>query len=121
MTRRGRGEGSIYKRSDGRWEGRIDLGWLDGKRRRKTVYGRTRQEVADKLIALGRERQQGTLATGPSVRLAAYLEQWLESVQASLRPGTHRTYVMYVRRHLIPATAVSSDWWHRRRPRAGAP
>jgi len=30
--RRGRGEGSIVRRTDGRWMGRIDLGWQDGKR-----------------------------------------------------------------------------------------
>jgi integrase len=102
MTRRGRGEGSIYKRIDGRWEGRVDLGWVDGKRRRKTVYGRTRQEVVDKLIVLGRERQLGTLAVGPSVRLSAYLSDWLDSVRASLRSSTYRTYRMYVERHWIP-------------------
>ena len=35
-TRRGRGEGSITRRADGRWMARVDLGWQDGKRRRKT-------------------------------------------------------------------------------------
>lgn len=30
--RRGRGEGSICQRPDGRWMGRVDLGWRDGKR-----------------------------------------------------------------------------------------
>jgi hypothetical protein len=35
--RRGHGEGSISKRDDGRWEARVDLGWRDGKRRRKTL------------------------------------------------------------------------------------
>jgi len=32
--RRGRNEGSIFKRRDGRWEAQLDLGWQDGKRRR---------------------------------------------------------------------------------------
>ena len=36
-ARRGRGEGSIVKRSDGRWMAQADLGWRDGKRRRKTL------------------------------------------------------------------------------------
>lgn len=40
MTKkRGNGEGSIFKRKDGRWAAAVDLGWLGGKRRRKTVYG----------------------------------------------------------------------------------
>ena len=32
--RRGRGEGSISQRADGRWMGRVEVGWEDGKRRR---------------------------------------------------------------------------------------
>ena len=36
-TRRGRGEGGITKRSDGRWMAQADLGWRDGRRRRKTI------------------------------------------------------------------------------------
>ena len=41
--RRSRGEGSIMKRSDGRWMAQVDLGWQDGKRRRKTLSGRTNE------------------------------------------------------------------------------
>src|ERR1700722_4221240 len=38
--RRVRGEGSIYKRAgDGLWVGMLDLGIVDGRRRRKTVSG----------------------------------------------------------------------------------
>lgn len=45
-SRRGHGEGTISKRRDGRWEARVDLGWMDGKRVRRTFYGSTRNEVA---------------------------------------------------------------------------
>ena len=43
--RRGHGEGAIYQRvrEHGRWIGAVDLGWEDGKRKRKTVSGRTRR------------------------------------------------------------------------------
>ena len=55
--RRGRNEGSIYERNDGRWAGSVDLGFIDGKRVRKTFYGSTRNAVASKLnVALGRRR-----------------------------------------------------------------
>jgi|GEM_PF-3766990 len=47
---RGRGEGSIsYRKWDGRWMAREDLGYVDGKRKRKCLYGAKRKEVADKL------------------------------------------------------------------------
>jgi hypothetical protein len=48
--RRGNGEGGIYQReSDGKWCASVDLGFVNGKRRRKVIYGKTRKEVADKL------------------------------------------------------------------------
>jgi hypothetical protein len=43
------GEGTIFKRKDGRWLSIAELGWQNGKRRRNYVYGRTRAEVAAKL------------------------------------------------------------------------
>jgi hypothetical protein len=45
------GEGSIYQRTDGRWSAQLDMGWRNGKRQRKVIYGRTRREVQDRLRA----------------------------------------------------------------------
>ena len=51
--RRGRGEGSISQRADGVWEAKVSLGYDgEGKHRRKTVYGKTKKEVQDKLREL---------------------------------------------------------------------
>ena len=49
MGRRGRGEGSIRKRSDGRWEGRVVVAY-DEKRLPKTknVLAKTKMECEDK-------------------------------------------------------------------------
>ena len=47
MAKRGNHQGTIYKRADGRWAGTVELGWQDGKRRRKTFYAGTRQEVRE--------------------------------------------------------------------------
>jgi hypothetical protein len=42
-TRRGHGEGAIYQRaSDGKWVGSVNLGYENGKRKRKTIYGEKR-------------------------------------------------------------------------------
>jgi hypothetical protein len=48
--KRGANEGSIYKRSDGRWCAVIILGWEGGERRRKYFYGATKAEVQAQLI-----------------------------------------------------------------------
>lgn len=45
MERRGRGEGAIYRRADGRWEAQIRL----PAGRRKSVYARTRPELLHRL------------------------------------------------------------------------
>jgi integrase len=59
MARRGHGEGSIFQRKDGRWVGTLNLGWQDGKRARKSFYGRTRREVAEALTKAQRDAQLG--------------------------------------------------------------
>lgn len=52
--RRGNNEGSIYKRKqDGLWCGSVTVGYkTDGKPIRKTIYGRSRAEVAQKINAI---------------------------------------------------------------------
>src|SRR5258707_12639632 len=78
--RRGRGEGSIVQRHDGRWMGRVDLGWRDGKRRTKTIYGRTRRTVADGLRdALG-AAQDGSVIENERQTVSQFLTRWLEDV-----------------------------------------
>ena len=58
--RRGKGEGSIYKRDDGVWIAAVDLGWSGGKRSRKVVNGRTRAEVGKRLNDLRSQAERGS-------------------------------------------------------------
>jgi len=103
-SRRGNSEGSIYERADGRWTASIDLGYSGGRRRRKAFYGATRREVADKLTAALRARQQGLPIVGERLTLAAFLTRWLEdSARPTLRPRTFASYKMIVDHHLTPA------------------
>jgi hypothetical protein len=52
MNQRANGEGSIYRRSDGRWTAACYVVRPDGTRVRRAVYGKTRKEVADQLAVL---------------------------------------------------------------------
>ena len=52
MGRRGNGGGSIRRR-DRRWEGRYAVHTAEG-RKQKTVYGKTRKEVSEKLTSESR-------------------------------------------------------------------
>jgi hypothetical protein len=43
----------------------VDLGFVNSKRRRKVIYGKTRKEVADKLKALHRDQAGITMSLQP--------------------------------------------------------
>jgi hypothetical protein len=45
---RHRCEGTVYRRADGRWAAIVDLGCHDGSDVERTVYGKTRPEVAQR-------------------------------------------------------------------------
>ena len=62
MAKRGNGEGSIYRRNDGRWVGEMTI---EG-RQRKFIYGKTRKEVQEKLRGALQEKQEGVVLTGYS-------------------------------------------------------
>ena len=96
--RRAKGEGTILRRQDGRYEGRLSYGNVDGKRRRASVYGVTKKEVADKLrkIRVKFGRNVSDLAIGE------HLERWLEDGMSRWQPQTYRTYRALIRNHIIP-------------------
>jgi integrase len=104
-SRRGHGEGSIYRRaSDGRWCCVVDLGWIEGKRKRKVLYGKTRKEVAEKLKVTLRAQQQGLPIATERQTVAQFLERWLaEVVQGTVRERTHALYAQAVRIYIAPA------------------
>ena len=102
-TRRGHNEGSIYKREDGRWVAVVNLGWENGKRKRKYLYGSTRQEVQKKLTKSLNDHARGITLGDDRLTVEAYLETWLkESVKPRVRPLTHTTYQSVVDTHLAP-------------------
>ncbi len=97
--RRGRGEGTVYQRKDGRWVAEITL--EDGKR--KPLYGKTQAEAIGKRDKALLEQKQGILATGPKQRLDSYLERWLEEVcKPTVRLSTYIKYRGILKNHLNP-------------------
>jgi integrase len=103
--KRGNNEGSITRRLDGRWMAQVTIGRdpETGKPKRATFYGKTRQEVADKLTKALRDKQQGTFVAPHKLTLGAWLDTWLwEYKKPRVRAITFDGYEMLVRRHLKP-------------------
>ena len=98
MTKRANGEGSIYRRADGRWAASVSV----DRGRRKYLYGRSRQDAARKLTAALKARQDGLPFVGDRQTVTQYLKGWLESVMPSLRPGTWERYEEIIRLHVNP-------------------
>lgn len=100
--RRGAGDGSVYRRLDGRWAGTVSAGYTVKGRRRATVYGKTRQEIVAKLRDLQRNQADGLPVIDKRTTVATFLEGWLERVAPRLRPATLLRYRGLVRDQLIP-------------------
>lgn len=106
--RRVNGDGSITRRSDGRWMGRYYAWTSAGTRKRITVYGKTRQEAADNMRAAQERNRQGIPVPDRSWKLSEWLDYWLENVvAANRRPATYSLYEATVRLYLKPALGTA--------------
>ena len=95
----GNGEGTIRKRSDGRWEVRIVL---EGGAR-KSLYAKTRQEASRLLAQARRDREDGVSAFTDRQTVEQYLTTWLEGTKASTTEVSSYVRIQFdVRRCLIP-------------------
>ncbi len=123
MRKRANGEGSMRKRSNGSWEGRITVGAdpVTGKLISKSVYGRTQREVREKMKALQEGGQQAgdppaaslpqsaelsqsaeTPAGPKEMTVGEWLDTWLKEYLADVKPGTMINYESVVRLFLKP-------------------
>jgi integrase len=91
--RRAPGEGSIFKRKDGRWVGVIPAGRdLRGRPRRVYVYGRTRHQAAARKKARELELGLTPQLEVEQVTVGHLLDRWLALRKNDVRPSTHRAY-----------------------------
>ncbi len=87
MSKRGHGEGTVYQRSDGRWQASIQISG-----RRRSVYAKTEREARAKLRALQREADRVSgLADSGRRTLNDLIDAWLDSAP-DLKPSTISRY-----------------------------
>lgn len=104
--KRGNGEGTIYKRSDGLWVAQVTVGYdpQTGKPKRKSFYGKTRQEVIGKLTEIIQELRTGTFIEPSKATFGEWLDKWLEEYKkGQLKPTTYESYKAIVDIHIKPA------------------
>ncbi|WP_251318914.1 tyrosine-type recombinase/integrase [Flintibacter muris] len=104
--RRKRGDGGVSLRKDGRWEGRVVVGYDDkGLPVTKNVLAKTKSDCIAKLKAL-RDSIQAPAPEQPKpgILLGDWLDRWYQTYKKSnLRPNTQMSYERRIYQHIIPA------------------
>lgn len=99
MARRG---DNIYKRKDGRWEGRIEAPSAEiGQRKYIYFYGKTYTEVKAKIDAYRKNPPKPGKEYAFSMEEAAKI--WIEDGKNRWKPTTYGTYRQIVEKYIVPA------------------
>ena len=95
-----RGE-NIYKRKDGRWEGRYKSGFKpDGNVKYISVYSKSYAEVR-KIIAEKRSKAD-IYCVSCKMTVKELFKLWLENIRLSVKESTYANYVMKLEKHILP-------------------
>ena len=95
--KRANGEGSVKKRSDGRWEGRIVVGHKDnGDPITKSVFAKTQKELLPKMRRMIEDFRGAELSEDSSMTVSEWFDRWFaEYAEPTLRPSTLESYRHY--------------------------
>lgn len=97
-ARRGRGEGAIYfDKVSGLWVAAVSWGYdARGKRRRRKVYGHSKEEVRRKLAEMQRDFMNGAPIPPDRLTIGEWVKEWLASKR--VRETTLAKYEAYAKR-----------------------
>lgn len=92
---------NIYHRRDGRYEGRISRGKCkNGKRSFQYFFGRTKDEVRDKMLKV---RHSERIHSECSRTVSELYEEFYQSIRHRVKDSTAANYEMKAVKHIIPA------------------
>lgn len=98
------GNGTIRKRKDGRWEGRVTTGvdMRTGKQIQRSVYGKTKKETAQKLREIIADVDSGLLVESGSMTVGEWVEIWINQYANNIKELSMSTYRAHIRNHIVP-------------------
>ena len=93
---------NIYKRKDGRWEGRYKNGYTsDGKTKYSSVYGKSYSAVKE-LLEEKIVEVRCNYSTQCSFTFGEIVNNWLSDVQNKVKLSTLSNYTMKLNKHILP-------------------
>lgn len=112
MSRKGE---NIYKRKDGRWEGRyIKARSSEGKILYGYVYAKTYRDAKARLLQCNVEntivQNQNNSEVSVSVSFRIIAQQWLFSVEPQIKESSKAKYTAILQKHLLPQFGALSVW-----------
>ena len=105
MAKKNQGDGSVFQRKDGRWEGRIVVGYKEnGYAQTKNVTAHTKTECQEKLAKLREECGRRSEKIKPDMPFGDWIDFWYQNYSApKLRPTTQACYSARIYTHIIPS------------------
>ena len=103
--KRKRGEGTVRLRKDGRWEGRVVVGYDEaGNPKTKNVLAKTKKACVEKLEKLKEQcGDSRPVQVRPEMRFGDWMDYWYQNFsKPRLRPTTQLGYEGWIYNHLIP-------------------
>ena len=102
--RRKQGEGTLRLRKDGRWEGRIVIGYDDkGLPITKNVTAKTKTECTEKLEALKEKYGKPTEKINSEMPFGEWIDFWYQTYcKHTIRITTQVEYETRIYKHIIP-------------------
>ncbi len=104
MARRKQGSGTVRKRTDGRWEARVVVGYDDnGNPKTKNAVAKTKQECLIKLTALQEQYRPPVSKCRPDMPFGDWIDFWYQNYcKPQLRLNTQLGYEDRIYKHIIP-------------------
>lgn len=93
----------MKKRADGRYCKQILVGYsLDGKRKMKTIYGKTIKEIERKEREVRNNLDNGLDLTQENILVKDWGRKWLKVYKRSVASGTYNMYQKCLENHIVP-------------------
>lgn len=112
-NKRGQNEGSIRERFKATKEGKkVSIGWEarysagtdeNGKQIQRSIYGKTSEEVKQKLRKILTSLDEGTYIEPKKIKISQWLDTWFEDYKKpTVKPNTLACYENMIKKHINP-------------------
>lgn len=95
---------NIYKRKDGRFEGRIPIYNSDGSRKYKYFFAKTKEEVIEKMIEY---KKLLNTSEGKNITFRSVYTDWFQSISYRIKESTAANYILKADKHILPCFGSS--------------